>query len=282
MTIELGNRLADLRKQHGYSQEDLADKLGVSRPAISKWERGEASPDTDNLIELAKIYDISLDELLGLKSKDDATGEKESKSTININITSGKGKSRKNDEDEDDEDEDEDDDDDDDDEEDDDDDDHVRITKDGIDVTDGKDSVRISKDGVHVRKGEKVVHINGDVNIDVDNEIKVRAYRRRANRITAIASLLTVFGTVITYILLGTLLDLWAQAWVLFLLIPVVPSLCKAIEHRNPNMFAYPVFVAFIYLLLCCWILNFSLWHPLWVIFLTIPIYHGTIAAFRK
>ena len=269
MTIELGNRLADLRKQHGYSQEDLADKLGVSRQAISKWERGEASPDTDNLIELAKIYDISLDELLGLKSSTDKEEEKESKSTINIHINPGK--SRKKDDD---------DDDDDDEDEDDDDDDHIRITKDGVDVTDGKESVRISKDGIHIQKGEKDVHINGDVSINVNDDARV--CHKRANRVTAIASLLTVFGTVIAYILLGTLLGLWAQAWVLFLLVPIVPSLCKAIEHRNPNIFAYPVFVAFIYLLLCCWILNFSLWHPLWVIFLTIPIYHGTIAAFRK
>ena len=68
MTIELGNRLAELRKKHGLSQEELADQLGVSRQAVSKWERGEASPDTDNLIELARIYGISLDELLGQRT----------------------------------------------------------------------------------------------------------------------------------------------------------------------------------------------------------------------
>lgn len=65
MNIEIANRLADLRKQHGLSQEELADKLGVSRQAVSKWECGESSPDTDNLIALADIYGISLDELLG-------------------------------------------------------------------------------------------------------------------------------------------------------------------------------------------------------------------------
>ena len=65
MNIEIANRLAELRKQHGYSQEELAEKLGVSRQAISKWECGESSPDTDNLIALAKVYGMSLDELLG-------------------------------------------------------------------------------------------------------------------------------------------------------------------------------------------------------------------------
>ena len=70
MTIELANRLTKLRKEHGYSQEDLADKLGVSRQAVSKWERAEATPDMDNLIELAKIYEISLDEIVGNKIED--------------------------------------------------------------------------------------------------------------------------------------------------------------------------------------------------------------------
>ena len=64
MNIEIANKLLQLRKEKGLSQEQLAQKLGISRQAISKWERAEASPDTDNLIELAKLYDISLDELL--------------------------------------------------------------------------------------------------------------------------------------------------------------------------------------------------------------------------
>lgn len=64
MSIELGNRLQELRKKNGYSQESLAEKLDVSRQAVSKWERGEAAPDTDNLIMLAKLYQVSLDELV--------------------------------------------------------------------------------------------------------------------------------------------------------------------------------------------------------------------------
>lgn len=67
MNIKTAERLIQLRKEHGFSQEELAAKLGVSRQAVSKWERGEASPDTDNLIALAKLYQISLDELLDHK-----------------------------------------------------------------------------------------------------------------------------------------------------------------------------------------------------------------------
>lgn len=72
MTIENANRLAELRRAHNLSQEELAEKLGVSRQAVSKWERAESSPDTDNLIALAKLYGVSLDDLLGLKLPDAA------------------------------------------------------------------------------------------------------------------------------------------------------------------------------------------------------------------
>lgn len=61
----LGNKLYELRKQAGLSQEAFAEKLGVSRQAVSKWECGASMPDTDNLITIANLYNISLDELIG-------------------------------------------------------------------------------------------------------------------------------------------------------------------------------------------------------------------------
>jgi len=64
MNILVANRLVNLRRQHGLSQEQLAEQLGISRQAVSKWERAESSPDTDNLIALARLYKVSLDELI--------------------------------------------------------------------------------------------------------------------------------------------------------------------------------------------------------------------------
>lgn len=64
MNVETAQRLADLRRSKGFSQEGLARKLGLSRQAVSKWERAESSPDTENLISLAKLYGVSLDDLL--------------------------------------------------------------------------------------------------------------------------------------------------------------------------------------------------------------------------
>lgn len=60
----LGERIANLRKSKGVSQEELADVLMTSRQAISKWERGETSPDIDRLKDLAVYFDVSIDYLL--------------------------------------------------------------------------------------------------------------------------------------------------------------------------------------------------------------------------
>lgn len=69
MNLKIAEKLQAHRKAHGYSQEELADLLNVSRQAVSKWERGEASPDTDNLIALAKIYNITIDQLINGESE---------------------------------------------------------------------------------------------------------------------------------------------------------------------------------------------------------------------
>ena len=76
MDLAMAQRLVDRRKAAGLSQEALAAKLNVSRQAVSKWERSESSPDTDNLIALAALYGVSLDELLyGASPQDPAEEE---------------------------------------------------------------------------------------------------------------------------------------------------------------------------------------------------------------
>lgn len=62
--MTLGARLQELRLRHGMSQDALAEKLGVSRQAVSKWERDEATPDLDKILKLSELYGISLDALL--------------------------------------------------------------------------------------------------------------------------------------------------------------------------------------------------------------------------
>lgn len=62
--MEFNNKLYELRKQKGFSQEELANRLNVSRQTISKWEVGESTPDMEKLIAISDLFELSLDELV--------------------------------------------------------------------------------------------------------------------------------------------------------------------------------------------------------------------------
>jgi len=77
----LSENLYSLRKKRGLSQEEFAEKIHISRQAVSKWERGEAYPDTENLIEIASFYGVTLDELVNAEEINErATPERETAS----------------------------------------------------------------------------------------------------------------------------------------------------------------------------------------------------------
>lgn len=62
--MNIGEKIYQLRKGRGYSQEELADLLGVSRQAVSKWELGTSTPDLESVVELAKLFGVTTDYLL--------------------------------------------------------------------------------------------------------------------------------------------------------------------------------------------------------------------------
>ena len=62
--MEFNNKLYELRKQKGFSQEELANRLNVSRQTVSKWEVGDSTPDMEKLIAMSDLFGISLDELV--------------------------------------------------------------------------------------------------------------------------------------------------------------------------------------------------------------------------
>jgi len=68
--MEFQDKLIALRKQNTMSQEDLGNAIGVSRQTVSKWEMAQTTPEMNKLVELSKLFHISVDELLGLKSED--------------------------------------------------------------------------------------------------------------------------------------------------------------------------------------------------------------------
>lgn len=62
--MELHERIYQLRKEKNMTQQDLADRLGVSRQAVSRWEMGTAKPELDSLTAMSRIFGITVDELL--------------------------------------------------------------------------------------------------------------------------------------------------------------------------------------------------------------------------
>ena len=270
MNIEIANRLVNLRKEMGLSQEQLAEKIGVSRQAVSKWERSEASPDTDNIILLARLYNISLDELL--RTADDipqaeetaeeateetaeepeASGfeqtETETAEETTEENADGYYKEAPNG-------------------------DKVHIGLDGIHVEDSDgDVVHIGLGGIHVdEKGGEHVHI-GPGGIFVNDKQYTKEELKNWHKNHNVFAVPIVMLSIIGFLCCGFLYpNGWNWSWLCFFAIPVLCSLESAIRHRDPSHFAYPVFLAFIF---CFLGVFYTLWHPAWTIFTTIPIYY--------
>lgn len=86
MAIRFDN-LRIFRKQAGLTQEEVAEKLGVSRQAVAKWERGDTSPDVEFCIELANLYGTTVDALLcsAYTMEDDPDGKKHAFGVARVN-----------------------------------------------------------------------------------------------------------------------------------------------------------------------------------------------------
>ena len=72
----VGERLAEIRKDHGDRQIDLAAKLNVSKETIKSWEHENSSPSHSDLVTICRLYHVSADYLLGLTDDDPLFGEK--------------------------------------------------------------------------------------------------------------------------------------------------------------------------------------------------------------
>ena len=260
MNIEVANRLLQYRKKMGISQEELAARIGVSRQAVSKWERAEAAPDTDNLIELSKVYGVTLDEML--KGSDEAapadaqtaadTAEPEAPAE---DETAYKGGFNVNDNG-----------------------DKVHIGFDGIHVHDKHGTkVDIDRHGVFVNEnGEQKVYTDEDGRIHKSADIEEKEQEHKKVRGNIWMKLPYPIVTILAYILFGTfnIAGGWAYGWIVFLTIPLYYTLVEAILRRKAVIFCYPVLAVIAFLILG---FMFDLWHPGWVVFLTIPIYYWIV-----
>ena len=73
--MTIGNRIISLRREQQFSQEEMADKIGVSRQAVSKWETDACAPDAYNLIALAKVLNTSVEYIVTGKTSVEATAQ---------------------------------------------------------------------------------------------------------------------------------------------------------------------------------------------------------------
>ena len=91
--MNLSENLKKIRKDNNLSQEQLADKLGVSRQSVSKWESGLAYPEMDKMLQLCKLFNLNIDELLN-KDINEVNENKQSKLYGGCSRTSGNLRNR--------------------------------------------------------------------------------------------------------------------------------------------------------------------------------------------
>lgn len=298
MDLAMAQRLVDRRKAAGLSQEALAAQLGVSRQAVSKWERSESSPDTDNLIALAALYGVSLDELLYGKAVDDADCSEDS--------DAGAEASDEAEEDEDSADN------------------TSRSDKPLVDISlargihvidpDKGEEVHVGWNGIHVtndRKGEEVhvgpggvhidtleddghsVHTNADGTVTIDGET-FSSWKEAHDKLdhhgkhfhTKLGRAWNKFPfpalVALAYLALGIVYGTWGMGLFLVFLIPVYYAIGDFIDRRRLSMLIGSVYPAaaiawFLYMWLCL-----GQPHPAWVILITIPVVGALMHWCRK
>lgn len=298
MDLTMAQRLVDRRKAAGLSQEALAAQLGVSRQAVSKWERSESSPDTDNLIALAALYGVSLDELLYGEAADDADcpegsdagTEASDKAEEDENSADNTSRSDKPLFD-------------------------ISLAR-GIHVIDPNkgEEVHVGWNGIHVtndRKGEEVhvgpggvhvdtleddghsVHTNADGTVTIDGET-FSSWKEAHDKLdhhgkhfrTRLGRAWNKFPfpalVALAYLALGIVYDTWATGLFLVFLIPVYYAIGDFIDRRRLSKLVGSVYPAaaiawFLYMWLCL-----GQPHPAWVILITIPVVKALMRWCRK
>ena len=292
MDLAMAQRLVNRRKAAGLSQEALAAQLGVSRQAVSKWERSESSPDTDNLIALAALYGVSLDELLygeaagdsgGGTEASDETEEAENstdnarcgdKPLVDISLAHGihvidpdKGE-------------------------------EVHVGWNGIHVTNDRkgEEVHVGPGGVHVDTLEDdghSVHTNADGTVTIDGET-FSSWKEAHDKLdhhgkhfhTKLGRAWNKFPfpalIALAYLVLGIVYGTWGMGLFVVFLIPVYYAIGDFIDQRRLSKLVGSIYPAaaiawFLYMWLCL-----GQPHPAWVILITIPVVEALMHWCRK
>lgn len=247
-------RLARLRIEHGLSQEQLSAELGVSRQAISKWERGESTPDTNNLIALAEVYGMTLDELVygasEVQEAAEAEVEPEAAPEAEPEPEAAPEEAPATEPEPEPEPE--------------------TIPQVEVDGAWGPDTATADASSYSY----DYVSFDDAAYDDAPDY----AEEPHSNRVSQGA--LYAAACVFAYMVLGVCFGMWHPGWLVFLVLPFYYAVVRPVEQGRPlSIAAYPMLIVFLYLVLGAF---FGLWHPGWILFLTIPFYvwwhaHGAV-----
>ncbi|WP_165062348.1 helix-turn-helix domain-containing protein [Adlercreutzia sp. ZJ154] len=286
MNVDVANRLARRRRAAGLSQEALAEKLGVTRQAVSKWERSESSPDTDNLIALANLYGVSLDDLLYAEIQDaavedddgidvDAHNESTENATDSADTEAGKPDAQSENESESNSENSEDKKD------------NFHIGPDGIFVQDGRDHVSISHEGIHVidsKKGD-TVHVGWDgIHVNDQHYDNLKDFHKefpqytncKGDKKSPVAKAWMRFPfpvlAILAYILIGLATNMWLQGLFIVFTIPIYYIIGTFIGTRSISSLVSGLYSTGAIAWFCYMAFVLNQPHPAWVVLLTIPL----------
>lgn len=242
MNIKLADRLVALRKERGFSQEELADRLGISRQAVSKWEQALSSPDLDNLVRLAQLYGLPLDELVCVDAPPaaklpqgavDGAGERSGES--------------------------------------------ARLS---VGIAPAAPPLEAENNASGREASQEPCPVPSGAELGLDPEATVK--RRQPRNWSWLYIVPYPVITVLVFLILGFGWGLWHPGWVVLLAIPAYYAASSGYAERrrvsDALRNAYPILAALVFFILgVC----FNLWHPGWLVFVTIPIFYGMLEAFN-
>lgn len=270
MNLFTAKKLAALRKYHSLSQEALAEKAGVSRQAISKWERGEASPDTDNILTLSKIYDVSVDDLLGDKTAEEIIASKEKQkeeentpqnpATVD---TQGPATEVVNN--------------------------FPAAATEAYSEIPAKTEEENRQPPASPAPSDKGVSVIGNISgntVSSSEKSKKRKKEKPLPLYPGVAKNMLKFPYIIlaaiVYIIIGYALKIWHPTWLIFLTVPAYYLTAPAFfaPTKKKILMRLPAYYYIIMLYIFLGIL-FGLWAKTWILFLFIPVYYWCISIIK-
>ena len=243
----IAKRLLVARKNAGFSQEEASALLSVSRQTLSKWENGDGLPDSEKLIAISRVYEISIDALLLGKTPDIdmASYEKLVEKVSTDEYTYGESL-------------------------------EAALARPAEDSSTLDRIIQWFPYPVLCLIVFLVIGFAFNAwRVCWSVFITIPVYYSTLRSLKYKKTVMVVYPLVATvaYLIVGFCVPKgWEYGWLLLFSIPLFSSIVRAVQQHNFFFVSYPTVVAMVYLFLGMWK---GWWHPHWILFLTVPLYYG-------